>query len=238
MSESLKAAVAIITGASKGIGKSIALSLAAEGSKVVLASRNQKELDDLAKEIRARGGTSLSVVTDVSDEAQVLRLVKKTIAEFGRIDVLVNNAGYAVISKVVDANVNDYDGMMNVNLRGPFLCSKAVLPSMIEQKRGAIINIASLAGKNALAGGAIYSATKWGLLGFSRSLMLEVREYNIRVVTICPGSVNTTFSDHSKDGEKIIQPQDVADAVLFALTMPARSNVSEIDIRPTVNPKQ
>lgn len=237
MSESLKEAVAIITGASKGIGKSIALSLAASGSKVVLASRKQKELDELAKEIRAQGGTSLSVVTDVSDEAQVGRLVKKTIAEFGRIDVLVNNAGYAVISKIVDADVKDYDGMMNVNLRGPFLCSKAVLPTMIHQKKGAIINIASLAGKNAFVGGAIYSASKWGLLGFSRSLMLEVREYNIRVVTICPGSVNTTFSDHSKDGEKIIQPQDVADAVLFALTMPARSNVSEIDIRPTVSPK-
>lgn len=238
MSESLKDSVAIITGASKGIGKSITLSLAASGTKVVLASRNQKELDVLAEEIRARGGTSLSVVTDVSDEAQVLRLVKKSMAEFGKIDILVNNAGYAIMSKVIDANVKDYDGMMNVNLRGPFLCSKAVLPSMIQQKRGAIINIASLAGKNAFAGGAIYSATKWGLLGFSRSLMLEVREYNIRVVTICPGSVNTTFSDHSKDSEKIIQPQDVADAVLFALTMPARSNVSEIDIRPTVNPKQ
>lgn len=238
MSESLRESVAIVTGASKGIGKSIALSLAASGSKIVLASRNQEELDALAKEIRARGGTSLGVPTDVSDEVQVLRLVKMTMAEFGRIDVLVNNAGYAVISKIVDADVKDYDGMMNVNLRGPFLCSKAVLPSMIQQKRGAIINIASLAGKNAFAGGAIYSATKWGLLGFSRSLMLEVREYNIRIVTICPGSVNTTFSGPSKESEKIIQPQDVADAVLFALTMPARSNVSEIDIRPTLNPKQ
>ena len=238
MSEPLRESVAIITGASKGIGKSIALSLASSGSKVILASRTQKELDVLAKEIRVRGGTSLSVVTDVSDEAQVKSLVKQTMAEFGRIDVLVNNAGYAVISKVVDANVKDFDGMMNVNLRGAFLCSKAVLPSMIQQKKGAIINIASLAGKNAFIGGAIYSATKWGLLGFSRSLMLEVREYNIRVVTICPGSVNTTFSDHSRDSEKIIQPQDVADAVIFALSMPARSNVSEIDIRPTVSPKQ
>jgi len=238
MSETLKGSVAVITGASKGIGKSIALSLAASGCKVVLASRNQKELDALSKEIRAGGGASLGVATDVSDEAQVLSLFQKTISEFGRIDVLVNNAGYAVISKIVDANVKDYDGMMNVNLRGTFLCTKAVLPSMIKQKSGAIINIASLAGKNSFAGGAIYSATKWGLLGFSRSLMLEVREYNIRVVAICPGSVNTTFSDHSKDGDKIIQPQDVADAVLFALKMPARSNVSEIDIRPTVNPKQ
>jgi 3-oxoacyl-[acyl-carrier protein] reductase len=237
MGESLKDSVAIVTGASRGIGKSIALSLAKAGSKVVLASRTQKDLTVTATEIHSQRGTCLSVVTDVSDESKVSRLVKKTISAFGRIDVLINNAGYAVISNVVDANIRDYDGMMDVNLRGVFLCSRAVLPSMIQQKSGAIVNIASLAGKNAFAGGAIYSATKWGLLGFSRSLMLEVRDYNIRVVTICPGSVNTAFSDHPKDSQNIIQPQDVAEAVLFALTMPARSNVSEIDIRPTIKPK-
>lgn len=237
MDESLKDSVAIVTGASRGIGKSIALSLAKAGSKVVLASRTQKDLAVTAEEIQSHRGACLSIVTDVSDESEVSRLVKKTISAFGRIDVLVNNAGYAVISNVVDAKTKDYDGMMDVNLRGVFLCSRAVLPSMIQQKSGAIVNIASLAGKNAFVGGAIYSATKWGLLGFSRSLMLEVRDYNIRVVTICPGSVNTAFSDHTKDSENIIQPQDVAEAVLFALTMPARSNVSEIDIRPTIRPK-
>lgn len=237
MSDTLKDTTAVVTGASKGIGKSIAISLAKEGVHVVLAARHEKELLQVERQIRDAGGSCISVQTDVANEAQVARLMKTSAAEYGHIDFLINNAGYGVFAKVVDTNVADYDGMMNVNLRGVFLCCKAVLPLMIGRKQGAIINIASLAGKNSFVGGATYSATKWGLIGFSRSLMLEVREFNIRVVTICPGSVNTDFSNHTKDGDRIIQPQDVADTVLFALTMPARSNVSEIDIRPTVNPR-
>jgi NADP-dependent 3-hydroxy acid dehydrogenase YdfG len=108
---------------------------------------------------------------------------------------------------------------------------------MIKQRRGEIINIASLAGKNSFAGGSVYSATKWGLIGFARSLMLEVRDHNIRVVTISPGSVNTHFSDKELSESQIIQPEDVAETVLFALTMPNRVNVSEIDIRPTIKPR-
>ncbi|MGA9408106.1 MAG: SDR family NAD(P)-dependent oxidoreductase [Bacteroidota bacterium] len=237
MSETLKNKTAVVTGASRGIGKSIALSLANAGVNVVLAARSQNDLESAANEIRKNGGQCIVIQADVSEETEVIRLMEKTTETFGTIDILVNNAGYGIFSKVVDTAVGDFDGMMSVNLRGVFLCCKAVLPTMIRQKRGAIINIASLAGKNSFVGGATYSATKWGLLGFSRSLMLEVRDFNIRVVTICPGSVNTSFSDHSKDSDKIIQPQDVADTVLFALTMPARSNVSEIDIRPTVKPK-
>ncbi len=237
MSESLKNKTAIVTGASRGIGKSIALSLTNAGAKVVLAARHEEELKLVEMEIRKNGGQCLVVQADVGEESQVTRLVEKAADAFGAIDILVNNAGYGIFSNVVDTAVKDFDGMMNVNLRGIFLCCKGVLPTMIRQKAGAIINIASLAGKNSVIGGATYAATKWGLLGFSRSLMLEVRDFNIRVVAICPGSVNTSFSDHSKDSDKIIQPQDVADTVLFALTMPARSNVSEIDIRPTRNPR-
>jgi 3-oxoacyl-[acyl-carrier protein] reductase len=237
MSESLKNKTAIVTGASRGIGKSIALSLTNAGAKVVLAARHEEELKLVEMEIRKNGGQCVVVQTDVGKEAQVTRLVEKAADAFGAIDILVNNAGYGIFSNVVDTAVRDFDGMMNVNLRGIFLCCKAVLPTMIRQKAGAIINIASLAGKNSVIGGATYAATKWGLLGFSRSLMLEVRDFDIRVVAICPGSVNTSFSDHSKDSDKIIQPQDVADTVLFALSMPARSNVSEIDIRPTRNPR-
>ncbi len=237
MSESLKKKTAIITGASKGIGKAIALSLAGAGANVVLAARHQEDLASAEKEVRSLGGECLAVLGDVSKESDVDLIVEKAIQKFGGVDVLVNNAGYGVFSKVADTTVKDFDGMMKVNLRGVFLCCKGVLPAMIRQNSGAIINIASLAGKNSFVGGATYSATKWGLLGFSRSLMLEVREFNIRVVAICPGSVNTSFSDHSRDAEKIIQPEDVAETVLFALTMPARSNVSEIDIRPTISPK-
>jgi 3-oxoacyl-[acyl-carrier protein] reductase len=237
MSESLNNKTAIITGASKGIGKTIALSLAKAGVKVVIAARHQEDLESAAKEIQKNGGQCIAVQADVAEEAHVEHLIKKTTDAFGTVDILINNAGYGIFSKVAETAVKDFDGMMKVNLRGVFLCCKGVIPTMMLQKNGAIINIASLAGKNSFVGGATYSATKWGLLGFSRSLMLEVRDFNIRVIAICPGSVNTSFSDHSKDSEKIIQPQDVADTVLFALTMPARSNVSEIDIRPTINPK-
>jgi NADP-dependent 3-hydroxy acid dehydrogenase YdfG len=237
MSDSLNNKTAIVTGASRGIGKAIALSLAKAGVKVVLAARQQTDLESAKTEILKNGGQCIAVQADVAKEADIDHLIEKTTDAFGTVDILVNNAGFGIFSKVAATSVKDFDGMMNVNLRGVFLCCRGVLPTMIRQKGGAIINIASLAGKNSFVGGATYSATKWGLLGFSRSLMLEVRDYNIRVVAICPGSVNTSFSDHSKDSEKIIQPQDVADTVLFALTMPARSNVSEIDIRPTINPK-
>lgn len=229
--------VAIVTGAGKGIGRAIALSLAEAGASVVLASRTESELNALGKKIQQNGGTAFAIQTDVSKSIEISRLVNSTLEKFHRIDILINNAGYGVFSKVVDAREEDLDGMWNVNLRGAFLCSKAVLPTMMRQKSGEIINIDSLAGKNTFVGGAGYSATKWGLLAFSRTLMLEVREYNIRVVTICPGSVNTDFSDHSKNAMAIIQPEDVADTVLFALSMPARSNVSEIDIRPTIKPQ-
>ncbi|MDE3056477.1 MAG: SDR family NAD(P)-dependent oxidoreductase [Bacteroidota bacterium] len=233
----LNGKVAIVTGASKGIGRVIAVSLAEAGASVALAARTEQELNELAKIIQQRGGSALAVRTDVSRSDDISSLVHATLEHFHRIDILINNAGYGVFANVVDAREEDLDGMWNINLRGAFLCSKAVLPTMMKQRSGEIINIDSLAGKNTFAGGAGYSATKWGLLAFSRTLMVEVREYNIRVVTICPGSVNTAFSDHSNDAMKIIQPEDVADTVLFALSMPARSNVSEIDIRPTVKPR-
>ncbi len=237
MEKFLTGKVAIVTGARKGIGRAIALSLAEAGANVVLASRTESELNELAKKIQESGGSALAIRTDISRSADIAHLVNSTLEQFHRIDILINNAGYGVFSKVVDAREEDLDGMWNVNLRGAFLCSKAVLPAMMKQQSGEIINIDSLAGKNTFVGGAGYGATKWGLLAFSRTLMLEVREYNIRVVTICPGSVNTDFSDHSRNAMTIIQPDDVGDTVLFALSMPARSNVSEIDIRPTVKPK-
>ncbi|HTX18389.1 MAG TPA: SDR family NAD(P)-dependent oxidoreductase [Bacteroidota bacterium] len=238
MRDLLQGKVAVVTGASKGIGRSIAFELASVGAKIVLAARGEKDLEGATAAIRSSGGECLPVATDVSSETQVQLLVERTMEKFGRIDILINNAGFGKFSKVVDTEVGDFDGMMAVNLRGVFLMCKAVLPQMIAQRKGDIINIASLAGKNSFVGGATYSATKWGLIGFSRSLMLEVREFNIRVVSVCPGSVNTSFSDHSRDAEKIIQPQDVAETVLFALTMPGRSNVSEIDIRPTIVPRK
>jgi len=233
----LKDSVAIVTGASKGIGRAIALSLAKHGVTVVLAARSSELLSMVHKEIVETGGKSVAIPTDVTSENSVRNLAIETQKMFGRIDILINNAGVGIFSNIVDMKTEDYEAMMNVNLKGVFLCSKAVLPVMMKQRSGEIINIASLAGKNSFAGGSVYSATKWGLIGFARSLMLEVRDHNIRVVTISPGSVNTHFSDKQHSESQIIQPEDVAETVLFALTMPHRVNVSEIDIRPTIKPR-
>ncbi|MDP1675382.1 MAG: SDR family NAD(P)-dependent oxidoreductase [Bacteroidota bacterium] len=233
----LKNSVAIITGASKGIGRAVAIALSKEGVNVVLAARSTELLLMVQKEIAENGGKAISIATDVTSENAVQNLIIETQKKFGKIDILINNAGVGIFSNVIDLKTQEYEAMMDVNLKGVFLCSRAVLPAMIKQKKGEIINIASLAGKNSFAGGSVYSATKWGLIGFSRSLMLEVREYNIRVVTISPGSVNTHFADKEKNESQIIQPEDVAETVLFALTMPNRVNVSEIDIRPTIKPR-
>lgn len=233
----LKNSVAIITGASKGIGRAAALALSKEGVNVVLAARSSELLSMVQKEIADAGGKAISISTDVTSENSVQNLIMETEKRFGTIDILINNAGVGIFSNVVDLKLQEYEAMMDVNLKGVFLCSRAVLPAMMKQQKGEIINIASLAGKNSFAGGAIYSATKWGLIGFSRSLMLEVREHNIRVVTISPGSVNTHFADKEKNESQIIQPEDVAETVIFALTMPNRVNVSEIDIRPTLKPR-
>ena len=225
--------VAIITGAGRGIGKAIAQSLASEGVHTVLTSRTVPEIDAVAEAIRESGGKATAIAADVSDQQQVEGVVSGALKLTGAIDILVNNAGVGIFKSVSELSVEDFDAMWNVNMRGVFLATKAVLPTMIRANAGAIVNIASLAAKNTFKGGAGYCATKWGLRGFAGSLMLEVRDYNIRVVTICPGSVDTNFSPMNKKGATITQPEDVAEAVVFAVTAPGRSMFSEIDVRPT-----
>lgn len=232
----LNGSVAIVTGASRGIGAAIALRLARDGVRVVLASRNEAGLIKTLGVITASGGTGIVVAADVTSELSVQNLMQRTMQEYGSIDILVNNAGVGVFSSVADLDTAQYDVMMDVNLKGVFLCCKHVLPVMMKQRRGNIVNIASLAGKNSFAGGAVYSASKWGLIGFSRSLMLEVRDHNIRVITIAPGSVNTGFGSKKRNEMNIIQSEDVAETVRYAVSMPDRVNVSEIDIRPTIKP--
>lgn len=228
--------VAIVTGASKGIGRAIALALGAEGARVVVAARHEEELNRVVDDLKRDGCTAIAVPTDITQEKGVKNLIETTARQFGRIDMLVNNAGIGVFKRCVEMDVAEFDSMWNVNMRGTFLATRFSLPHMIKQKGGAIVNIASLAGKNSFVNGTGYAATKWALRGWASSLMLEVREHNIRVVTICPGSVDTAFSSGGKRGENITQPEDVADAVVFAVTAPARSMFSEIDVRPT-NPR-
>ncbi len=233
----LQGKVAVITGGSRGIGKAIATRFAAEGAKLVLFARDASRLDALKDELKANGAEVFSVAGDMAMESDVVRSVKTAHDAFGRIDILVNNAGFGIFKPVVEMKTDEFDSLFNVNMRGTFIATRGVLPYMIEQNGGVIINIASLAGKNAVENGAAYAATKWAMLGFAKSLMLEVRKYNVRVVTICPGSVDTDFgSGHRPNADKMLKPQDVADAAVLAASLPVTAMMSEIDLRPT-NPK-
>ena len=225
--------VAIVTGASKGIGKAIAHALAAEGARVILVARSKDQLVAAASVIQSANGLASFEVANIADPPQVERMVQSTIARFGHVDILVNNAGMGYFKPALELSLREFDEMWHLNIRGAFAATKAVLPSMVKARRGAIVNISSLAGKNSFKGGTGYSATKWALRAFASSLMLEVREYNIRVVTIFPGSVETNLSVGGKKGKNITQPEDVASAVVFAVTAPERSMFSEIDVRPT-----
>jgi 3-oxoacyl-[acyl-carrier protein] reductase len=235
----LNESVALVTGAGRGIGRVVAMTLAAQGSTVVLAARTGKDLDAVRAEIEAHGGKAVSVPVDITQDDQVEKLFKEVATRFRRLDVLVNNAGSGRFAPVRDLAVAEFDAMWKLNVRALFLCTQHALKLMEPNKNGVIVNVSSLAGKNAFVGGAAYSATKWALMGFSKTLMLEVRDRNIRVITICPGSVDTSFSPQGGDpkrSEKILHPQDVADTILAAMILPERAMVSEIDIRPT-NPK-
>jgi NADP-dependent 3-hydroxy acid dehydrogenase YdfG len=235
----LDQSVALVTGGGRGIGKAIACTLAKNGVTVVLTARTVSELELVRKEIESSGGKALSIQADLTNDSHIDNLFNEVSSRLNRLDILVNNAGIGILSPVKDLSVNDFDAMWRLNVRALFLCSQKAIGIMEPQKGGVIVNVSSLAGKNAFVGGAGYSATKWALMGFSKTLMLEVREHNIRVITICPGSVDTSFSPQEKDpkrSEKILHPQDVADTLLAAITLPERAMVSEIDIRPT-NPK-
>ncbi|MEK6755252.1 MAG: SDR family NAD(P)-dependent oxidoreductase [Bacteroidota bacterium] len=235
----LERSIALVTGAGRGIGKAIATTLARNGATVVLTARTMSDLEAVQKEIESSDGKALCIPADLTNDNQIEKLFDEVSSRLHRLDILVNNAGIGVFSPVKELSVEDFDGMWRLNMRAVFLCAQKAISIMEPQKSGMIVNVSSLAGKNAFVGGAGYSATKWALLGFSKTLMLEVRENNIRVITICPGSVDTSFSAQEKDpkrSEKILHPQDVADTVLAAIMLPERAMVSEIDIRPT-NPK-
>lgn len=225
-----------ITGAGKGIGEAIARALAKEGVRVGLTARTVSDLERVVAEIAAMNGSAFAVPGDVSIESDVARAWESVSRTLGPPDILINNAGIGVFAPVSDLRVEDFDRMWGVNMRGVFLCTRAVLPQMQARGSGIIVNISSLAGKNAFVNGAGYAATKWALNGFSSCLRLEVRKHNIKVITVCPGSVATEFSPAPKEPERlasILHPEDVAAAVISALSLPDRAMMSEIDLRPT-----
>ncbi len=230
---------ALITGGGRGIGRAIALRLAREGASVVLAARTVGELKATAEEAKRLGARSLVLPTDVTQDDQLEALVHKTLETFGRIDVLVNNAGGAPPrTSVLKARVSDWEWTLRINLWAPMLLSKLVLPPMIRQQEGVIVNMASLAGKMGKAGEAAYAAAKFGLIGFSQSLFEEVREQGIKVVALCPGYVDTALIPPNRrvDRSKMIRPEDVAQAVYFAATAPANCCPTEILLHPQKDP--
>ncbi|TDI71881.1 MAG: SDR family NAD(P)-dependent oxidoreductase [Bacteroidetes bacterium] len=230
----IKNKVAVVTGAGKGIGRATALALAKEGANVTIASRTMSDLQSLAREIGNVGRKALPVEADLTRESHVKTIIQKTVDNFGGLDILVNNAGIGLFGRVEEFSTQDWDQMFEVNLRGLFLCTRAALPYLKKKNESFIINVASLAGKNSFVGGAGYAASKWGVLGFSKCLMLEERDAGVRVLTICPGSVDTHFSRHSQTKkDTILKAEDVSHTIVEAIKMPQRAMISEIDIRPT-----
>ncbi|HVB56905.1 MAG TPA: SDR family NAD(P)-dependent oxidoreductase [Candidatus Acidoferrales bacterium] len=233
----LKGKVALVTGASRGIGLAIARKLAEMGIQVGVCARDASRLESVATELKRRGHNVLAVPADVSRSGDIDRLVQKTEQSLGPVEFLVNNAGFGYFGPAFEASEQTWDSVLDTNLKSVFLLSKAVAPGMIRRRGGQIINIASLAGKSAFAGGAIYCASKWGLLGLTQCMAEDLRPYGIRVSAICPGSVATDFSPHAgKDVSKMLQPDDVAHAVEMLVTQEPRSFISEILLRPTQKP--
>ncbi|MBI4526226.1 MAG: SDR family oxidoreductase [Deltaproteobacteria bacterium] len=234
----LSGQVSIVTGASRGIGRAIALVLGESGSRVVLASRSEPELTTVREEIRKKGGDALVMVSDLTREDDLRKLVNGTLQEWGRIDYLINNAGWGKHAPVAKARLEDWDRTFQTNLRAPMILSQLVLPILIEQKAGAIVNISSISGKTGQAESSAYSASKFGLIGFSQSLFEEVREYGIKVATILPGYVDTPMIPPVRrlDRSKMIRPEDIAHTVLFILTSPASCCPVEITVRPQQTP--
>ena len=229
--------LAVVTGASRGIGKALAQGLADRGAAVAVCARDAVAIERFASELRAAGARAFGARCDVRDEAEVAEFVARVQREMGAPTIVVNNAGIARFAPVTEMAVDQWDEMMATNLRGMFLVTRAFLPPMLAHGHGAVVNIASLAGRNALANGAAYSASKHGVLGFSKSLLMEVRKRDVRVIAVCPGSVDTGFGDgglpNRPSRDRILTAADVASVVLDTLELDERATVSELDIRPT-----
>ena len=235
----LKGATAIITGASRGIGRAIAEALAAEGMRLVLNARTSGPLADVATTLRAKGNVVEAVAGDIAEESTAARLVETATANGGRLDIVVNNAGIGHHGPLEKMEPADFDRVLRTNLRGPFLLMRAAIPALRRGGGGTLVSLASLAGVNPVPRRAVYAATKWGLIGMSRSVLQEVRRDGIRVLILEPGSTLTEFGHDAaklEHADKLLRPEDVAAILVAALKLPARATVSEIEIRPTDPP--
>jgi len=227
--------VALVTGGTRGIGRAIAERLLRDGASVAICGRQQKTVDTAVRDLSTHG-TVFGHAADVTDPAQVAALFAAVDSRFEGLDILINNAGAGVFRKVAEMSVEDWRRNIDLDLNGPFYCCREALHRFAGRGGGFIVNISSLAGKNAFSGGAGYNAAKAGLNLFTEALMLDHRNDNVRVSSIMPGSVDTQFSGMSQrsgDTSWMIAPEDVAEAVAVVLRMPHRTMISRVEMRPS-----
>jgi NADP-dependent 3-hydroxy acid dehydrogenase YdfG len=237
---------AVVTGASSGIGAATAIALAREGYAVALAARRADRINELAERISGDGGQALAVPTDVADEQSARALIERAKAEFGSVDVLVNNAGVMLLGPILGADLEHWQRMVNVNLLGLLYCTHAALPVMKEQESGHIVNVSSVAGRVARMGSGVYNATKFGVGAFSESLRQEAVDYGVRVTIVEPGFVDTELQAHNEhpmvvkmieknmqEIGKVLEPGDIANAIVFAVQQPEHVGINEVLVRPT-----
>lgn len=227
--------VALVTGAGRGIGRAIALAFAREGAAVALAARGASEIDAVAREAMAGGTRAVAIPVDVTDEAAVTALIESVLSRLGRLDILVTAAGVARFGPVAGSSAADWDRTLAVNLRGAYLCCRAVLPAMMAQARGTIVNIGSVVTSRTLPGTAAYTTSKYGLLGLSRVLAEEMRPHGVRVGVLSAGAVNTALWDQvpsPPDRARMLRPEQVAEAAVLMVTAAPGATVEEISLLP------
>ena len=245
MQNRLKDRVALVTGASSGIGEATALALAEQGVKVAIAARRKDRLEDLAIKLAKKGAESLVLVADLAHETEAQRVVKEAVAHFGRLDILINNAGVMYLEPVAEADLGRWRRMLELNVLSLIASTQAALAGMRDRRDGHIVNISSVAGRVANPNAAAYAATKFGVVGFSEALRREVYKDNIRVSVIEPGMVDTELREHvshetakkavnARAGEmRQLQSEDIADTILFCVTRPDYVCINEVLLRPT-----
>jgi len=226
--------IALVTGAGRGIGRAIATALAHAGARVVAAARTASEIEQLAAKLNTQGHDVRAIPTDVSDGNSVAALFAQITQHYGRLDVLINNAGIGIYGPVVDFPAADFDRLMNTNVRGAFLCSQQALKLMIPRRSGYIVNISSVVGFKGYVNQGAYTATKHAIMGLTKVLAVEAQKHNIRVSVILPGGVDTNLVGDARPDlkrEELLKPEDIADTVMFLLSLSGRAAIAQIYIR-------